>query len=198
MRRRDELTEGASIESCDGYKKLLAVVERDEKTQPGFHDYRAKLKWVLDRASQYASATGLDAAQILDAWERRRDYWYMNFYQEANQPEMTGGRVRVFETTADLLQSIGKGGFRCPACDGISQSPYVCDSGRPIPGSNKICDWKAYGLLGTLGKGASIFVKERLAGETIFMPIAWEGDETRAAEPTFDGSARELVGVEPS
>jgi len=31
-----------------------------------------------------------------------------------------------------------------------------------------------YGLFGSLGKGVSIFIKDKLANEHIFMPIIWE------------------------
>ena len=160
------------IEECTGYKKLLACVEIDDAKEPGFHDYRAKFRWVLARASDYAEKTGLDAADILNAWEERRNYWYMNYYQESQQPAMKGDRVRVFETVADLLSAIEKREFRCPWCKGVSSDPHVCTSGELVDGN--ICDWKSYGLFGTLGLGASIFVKEKLAGENIFMPIAWE------------------------
>jgi hypothetical protein len=41
-------------------------------------------------------------------------------------------------------------------------------------GKGKTCDWKAYGLFGTLGKGISVFVKKEIRIETIFMPVSWE------------------------
>ena len=162
-----------TIQDSEGYRKLLAAVERDENKSPGFHNYRAKLKFAIERAEHYAAKTGLEAADILDAWEKRRDYWYVNYYQPANQPEIKADLVRVFETVEDLLASIGKPEFRCPMCGGISKSPYACDSGKEME-KGKTCDWKAYGLLGTLGKGISVFVKKELKLETVFMPVAWE------------------------
>lgn len=157
---------------CDGYRKLLAAVERDEKESSGFHDYRAKLAWIVARTKHYAEKTGLTAEAILDAWEKDRTYWYMNYYQESQQPEIKGN-ARVFETVEDLRKSIGNAGFRCPACGGVSKSPYTCDTGKNMsPG--KVCDWKSWGLLGTMGKGASVYVKSELRGSNIFMPVAWE------------------------
>lgn len=164
-----EITESA------GYKKLLAAVERDESgISKGMHNYRAKLAWVLDRAKHYAEKTGLDAASVLDAWESARDYWYMNYYQDCNQPEIKGDSVRVFDTQEALLASVDGKGFRCPCCGGISKSPYTCDSGLPMPGEKKTCDWKSWGLFGTLGKGVSVFVKDKMRGESFFKPVAWE------------------------
>lgn len=163
---------------CAGYRKLLASVERDEQQYPGqsAHDYRGKLAWVLARARHYAEKTGLTPESILDAWEERRTYWYMNYYQECNQPEIKGDTVRVFDTVAELLASIGSTGFRCPACEGVSKSPYECTTGLPMKGKGKqqTCNWKVYGLFGHLGKGVSVYVKEKLAGESLFMPVAWE------------------------
>lgn len=152
-----------------GYRSLLAAVERDEERSKGFHDYRGKLAWAVERARHYAERTGLSATEILDAWERDRNYWYMNYYQESNQPEIGAGRVRVFDTIGEFLESIGERAFRCPSCGGVSSDPYTCNAD---PDS---CDWKAYGFLRTLGKGACVYVKEKLRGEEIFMPIAWEG-----------------------
>jgi len=157
---------------CQGYRKLLAAVELDEKTSPGFHKYRAKLAWIITRATHYAEKTGIPAEQILDAWEAKRKYWYMNYYQESNQPEVKDETVKIFDTTEELMASIGNSGFRCPYCSGTSRSPYACDSGSIVDG--KPCDWKVYGLFGHLGKGISVFVKDKLTGESIFMPIAWE------------------------
>lgn len=164
------------LKYCAGYHSLLAAIERDEQrdTRPHrrSHNYRAKLSFAIERAKHYAEKTGLSAESILDAWEGKRNYWYMNFYQDCNQPEIKGDSVRVFDTVQALLDSIGKSGFRCPACGGVSKSPYECDSG--IEREGKPCDWKSYGLFGTLGKGINIFVKERIAGQNIFMPVAWE------------------------
>jgi hypothetical protein len=172
-------TMDTEIDNCEGYQSLLADVERDEQKHPNFHDYRGKLSWIIERAEHYAEKTGLSASDILDAWEKQRNYWYMNYYQDCNQPLLTNDRVKVFETVDELHRSIGKQGFRCPRCETVSKSPYVCDSGAEIePG--KACDWKVYGLLGDLGKGAFIFVKEQMRGERIFMPVAWEGGDNES------------------
>jgi hypothetical protein len=173
---------GKTMEECAGYKSLLAAVEKDEGSDHSrhAHNYRGKLQWVVDRANHYAEKTGLDAADILDAWESKRSYWYMNFYQEASQPKIEGDAVRVFDTTEDLLASIGSMGFRCPYCKGVSRSPYKCDSGVELEllesGAPKtgVCNWKVYGLFGHLGRGIYVFVKSELKGENVFMPIAWE------------------------
>jgi len=164
------------ITECAGYKKLLASVEKDAAPGKKYHDYRGKLEWVLERAKHYAEKTGLAASDILDAWEAARGYWYMNYYQDCNQPVITGDSVRVFDTLDALKGSIGDKGFRCPACGGVSTDAY---SGKEM-GKGKVCDWKVYGLFGALGKGIYVFVKSETKGQTVFMPVAWE-DEPLAA-----------------
>lgn len=161
-----------NIEQSEGYKTLVAAVERDERESPRFHNYKAKLDWVLARAAHYSEKTGMPADEILNTWEKQRSYWYMNFYQDSKQPEIKGDRVRVFDTVDELHSSIGTAGFRCPSCSAVSKSPYEC--------SVKPCDWKVYGLFGHMGKGVFVFVKEKVSGENLFMPVAWE-------EPTPSG-----------
>jgi hypothetical protein len=137
------------------------------------------LLFAVNRAFHYEEKTGIPAGEILTAWESRRDHWYMNYYQEANQPLIDGESSRVFETTDDLVEAIGKDGFRCPNCKGVSRSPYECDSGVKLPllnsgGKPATCNWKVYGLFRALGKGVYVFVKSELKGENIFKPVAWE------------------------
>lgn len=138
-----------------------------------FHNYCDKFKWVIDRAKQYGEKLGLDWKEVLSSWEEDRNYWYMNYYQDCNQPEIKGDKVKVFETVEDMLKSIGEKKFRCPSCGGVSTSPYKCNSGLEMS-KGKMCDWNVGGLFGDLGKGVFVYCKDKLKGETIFMPIAWE------------------------
>jgi hypothetical protein len=159
---------------CDKHESKIGQYG-DPGYKKCFHSYCDKFKWIVDRAKHYEQKTGIPYLDIIDAWESNRTYWYENYYQEANQPEIKGDNVRVFDTVEQMKESIGDNGFRCPCCGGISTSPYECDSG--IIKNNKKCDWKSYGLFGTLGKGVSVFCKDKIKGETFFMPIAWEKSE---------------------
>ena len=129
-----------------------------------FHRYCTKFKLVIDKAAHYSYKTGIDIGDILDSWENHRSYWYMNYYQGANQPKLTKD-IFVFNN-AEEFQSIIKiaPGFRCPACEKVTKDPFKCE----------YCNWKSYGLFGCLGKGAHIFLKEKMRGDTIFYPIAFE------------------------
>jgi hypothetical protein len=179
------------IEDCEGYRRLKAAVDEDchgdeKHGRPHFHDYRAKLAWVLERAKHYAEKTGLSEVDILNSWEKSRNYWYMNYYQDGNQPQIEGDSVKVFDTLEAFQASAVKPEFRCPACGGVSKDAYECDSGKKmmvtkgkgkkakLVESDKVCDWKVYGLLGDLGKGVYVFVKSEMRGQRIFKPVSWE------------------------
>jgi len=137
-----------------------------------FHKYCDKFKSTIDRAKQYEEKLGVKWEDVLNSWEEGRNYWYMNYYQNSNQPKIKGDKVKIFETVDDMLKSIGEKKFRCPACGGITTDPYECNSG--IKKDGKVCDWKVYGLFGDLGKGIFVYCKDKLKGETMFMPIEWE------------------------
>ena len=155
------------VTECNAYRNLLADVERDESKSPGFHDYRGKLKWILDRVEHYSEKTGASEVDILTSWENGRTYWYMNYYQDCNQPRIDSDYVRVFDTVDLFQESLGEcPKFRCPRCSYESDNPYAC--------SSQGCDWRSDGLFGTMGKGVFIFVKSILKGEKLFKPIAWE------------------------
>ncbi|WP_310619652.1 hypothetical protein [Flexibacterium corallicola] len=179
------MTPTKSITECDGYRSLRASVDHDLDRNFRSHNYEGKFQWVIDRAKHYADALDMEPADILDAWETSRDYWYMNYYQECNQPKIEADSVRVFETIEELKASIGPPRFRCPSCEGVSSSAYTCDSG--IKRDGKPCNWKVYGLFGALGKGTFVYVKEKLSGQTIFMPVAWES--TSAEQSTTPQAA---------
>lgn len=167
------------IEESTGYNKLKNTILNDSNSGRSEEERMKKLTFAVTRAKHYEEKTGVSAIEILDKWESKRTYWYMNYYQDANQPLIESDKVKVFDTIEDLKNDIEKLGFRCPNCSGISKSPYECTSGIKLPlinsnGKNEVCNWKVYGLFGHLGKGVTVFVKSELAIENMFMPIAWE------------------------
>lgn len=170
-----------------GFDSLLDSIQKDideseeRKKKQGYYfrapkEYLDKFQWILDRAKNYGDKLGLKWEDILSSWDKGRKYWYMNYYQDCNQPEVNADKVFVFETMGEMLESIGKSGFVCPSCGGISLNPYECDTKKDVNG--KLCDWKVYGLFKDLGKGAFVYCKDKLAGETIFMPVAWTTEKT--------------------
>ena len=149
-----------------GIERLEAAVLLDQEREPNLHDYQGKLDWVIDRAKHYEEKLQIPYLEVIEKWEEQRDYWYMNYYQDCNQPLLTDKNVYLFDTVEAFKKSVGTEGFYCPKCNGISSNPYEC--------SLENCDWKSYGLFGTLGKGAFVFVKNEMVGQTIFMPVSFE------------------------
>ena len=132
-----------------------------------------KFAWIIGRASHYSCRLNIPVETILNAWEKKRTYCYENYYQDCNFPKLTRADVLVFETTEIAREYIKSVTFRCPLCNGVSTSPHECNSGI-VTKNGKKCDWKAYGLFGTLGKGVYIVAKETCVVHEIFAPIAQE------------------------
>lgn len=132
------------------------------------------MRFAWGKAQEYASAMGVEPARVIQRFEERRSYCTVNYYQEANFPSLES--VHVFQTQDELKNLVDKG-FRCPCCNGVSKSPYECDTGLKMEGG-KVCDWKSYGLFGTLGKGLTFTVKETFFDhrkvETVFYPVGME------------------------
>ena len=159
-----------ALKNCKGYQTLCQAVEKDTADDPKNTRYVEKLNWITERILHYAEKLHLSASELLDKWEEKRDYWYMNYYQDCNLPKIEGNNVFVFETVDDFLKSIPSKKFICPYCKGITTNPYECNAG--IKQDNKTCNWKVYGLF-DLGH-VTVFVKDTLQSDTIFIPVDWE------------------------
>ena len=136
-------------------------------------------KRIVEICERYGEFLDCDPVEVFKALEKRRDYSYPNFYQDANFPKLDG--VTVYDTVTDLMESIDKErGFRCPSCKGVSKDPYACDT-RIKRESGKECDWKAYGLFGTMGAGLRFTIKkgflEKPIVDEIFMPVCMEDNQ---------------------
>ncbi|MEK6829046.1 MAG: VVA0879 family protein [Nanoarchaeota archaeon] len=127
------------------------------------HKYCDKFKWIIDRANHYAEKTGKTMEEILEIWETDRTYWYMNYYQDAKQPELTGDNIIMFDDwIKELKKRFGDDAkqwkFKCPSCSGVQtcqdfidmkiESPedkvYFSCIGRYVEGRG--CDWTLGGL----------------------------------------------------
>ncbi len=116
------------------------------------------VKTIKEICLHYAEKLGYDPVSVFEALEKKRTYSYPNYYQYANFPKLDD--VKVFKTRKHLMDAVqSEKGFRCPSCSGVSKNPYECDTGLKMSDS-KTCDWKAYGFLGTLGKGVRLIIAE--------------------------------------
>lgn len=186
------------LTGMDGYNRLMEAVKKD-CNEPGccgcfnpdgcdkhnqrvgtygnpdfrwcHHSYCDKFAWTINQAKHYAEVTGLNWTDVLNAWEEDRDYWYMNYYQECNQPKISGNNVRMYETPEDFRMEVEKDGFYCPNCRRVTKHPFCCD--------NEGCDWKSYGLFrnGTV----LVFFRKQCKFIRVFEPVLWR--QQRNARP---------------
>lgn len=126
----------------------------------------------------YSEVTGKSELEVLQAIENNRHYSAVNYYQEANFP-LLEGEIKVFATLDEIKEIVGDKGFRCPACNAVSTDPYRCDSG--VVREGKECDWAAFGLFRTMGKGLRFTIVDKFLDnprvDEIFMPVALEGED---------------------
>lgn len=81
-----------------GYKSLKAayikdVMERNESFRSK-NEYLRKFNWVISRAKHYAYHNGKSVAEVLDDWEEKRSYWWLNFYQDSSQPRFHSNGIK--------------------------------------------------------------------------------------------------------
>ena len=127
---------------------------------------------LLDRVlPEYSAVLGLTPDEVLAAIEAKRNVTAPNYYQDANFPKLDG--VTVFDTPEAFIAAYPSRQYVCPACAGISTDPYECNAGTVR--DDKACNWKSYGLFGTMGKGLRAVVKstflESPRVHEIFMPV---------------------------
>ncbi len=144
------------------------IIEKARSTWDGKEgDNRAEsVKNIIDtRLENYSTVTGFSKKEILEALEKFRRVNTVNFYQKSNLPLLES--VLVFDSIKDFKKRFPSGVYTCPSCDKESKNPYECDQPK--------CDWKVYGLLGDLGKGIKVIIKDKFlehpVPENIFKPI---------------------------
>ncbi|MCG3743121.1 hypothetical protein EXA18_06410 [Vibrio cincinnatiensis] len=78
-----------------GYKSLKEAYMRDarnagKEARPmrNKEELYKKLQWVISRCIHYAQALNKQPWDVLDEWESKRDYWWLNYYQESKQPKI--------------------------------------------------------------------------------------------------------------
>lgn len=124
-------------------------------------EYCEKFKWIIDRAKHYAEKVNIPYEEILEGWENDRNYWFLNYYQECNQPKFDGNNIFVFETMQEYIDSLEGKGYYCPKCGAITPHPFECK-----------CGWKSYGLF--KNDLVTVYVKEKTTMAQMFMPVAWQ------------------------
>lgn len=98
------------------------------------HSYCDKYKWVIERAEYYASLAGTTKERVLEAWERNRTYWYMNYYQDCNFPKADEKTkiLKVDDWRRILTEKFGDARnwrFVCPICGHTQSVQDFIDAG---------------------------------------------------------------------
>ena len=86
------------LAKTDGYKSLKAayiksVMDAEKSRARGHRPMRDKAEflelfnWVIARAKHYAHHTSKPIDTVLTEWESKRDYWWLNYYQDCRQPK---------------------------------------------------------------------------------------------------------------
>jgi len=72
-----------------GYKSLKAAYTHDiQKEWQNKAELYKKFRWVIDRAKHHAHHKNISVSTMLDFWEGNRTYWWLNYYQDSNQPKL--------------------------------------------------------------------------------------------------------------
>ncbi len=156
------------METEKGYASLIEAYNKDlTEGSRKKEELDAHLGWVLSRAEAYATLCGTTRDGVLKGWERHRTYWWLNYYQECNQPDPTrsGGTPVVLH--ADWLKegmrlygpNMLDWRLKCPMCGheqtlrqfkdgGIdAERAITCCASRFRLGGRRDCKWTTGGLL---------------------------------------------------
>ncbi len=135
-------------------------------------EYCDTFKFAVDRAKEYAKYLECSTNDVLKSWEEKRSYWFLNYYQEANQPKLDNVDL-IIDTSKDLIAKYGQKGFRCPCCKGVSTDPTECDSKILVKEGRKTheCNWCSYGFISSNYK---VLVKDLMKTYAIFKPVILE------------------------
>ena len=86
------------LATTKGYKSLKAAyihdVQKAAKQKMPMRDkaeFLRQFEWVINRAKHYAHYTGESIETILNNWEEKRSYWWLNYYQDSRQPKFHSG-----------------------------------------------------------------------------------------------------------
>lgn len=89
------------LATTTGYKSLKAVyiknVQDAAKRQRPIRDkaeYLRQFQWVINRAKHYSYHTGESIETILNEWEEKRTYCWLNYYQDCGKPRFHSKSMR--------------------------------------------------------------------------------------------------------
>ena len=148
-------------------ENLMQEIARDEQSSDSYIREVApkKREWILNRADMYAQYCGVSREDVLTSWEQSRSYWYMNYYQDCNQPNLTkkSNVMSIAQWKEKGKELFGDNAkewqFECPNCHNVQTMQQFFDAGiepnyaycncasRFGIGGLATCNWSAGGLI---------------------------------------------------
>lgn len=146
-------------------KEQLDKLQKAAKDWYDQKDADAKMEWIRNRAEQYAEKFNKTTDEIIAIWESKRNYSFMNYYQECNIPDLSEKQTILqsdwLKQAEDRFGSIKNAKFVCPSCGHIqgvgeflragldvNESYQCCASRFPeLHYKNDKCKWTTGGLL---------------------------------------------------
>jgi hypothetical protein len=78
-----------------GYRSLKAAYVHDIHSKArGKAELLIQFNWVISRAKHYAHHRKLSVEDVLNGWEGARNYWWLNYYQDCNQPKIRVNSIK--------------------------------------------------------------------------------------------------------
>lgn len=82
------------VSSSSGYISLKAAYIKDvqdaakqKRPMRKKEEFLKQFNWVICRAKHYSKLNNEPIENILNKWEKGRDYWWLNYYQDSRQPK---------------------------------------------------------------------------------------------------------------
>lgn len=89
------------LATTEGYRSLKSAYVHDvQEASKQKHPMREKLEllnkfnWVINRAKHYSHHTGKTIEEVLNEWESKRNYWWLNYYQDGCQPKFRTRNIK--------------------------------------------------------------------------------------------------------
>jgi len=77
------------VSKTPGYISLKKAMIFDiKKNWRSKQESYTKFVWVIARATHYAHHLGKPIEEILNEWESKRNYWWVNYYQDSRLPKL--------------------------------------------------------------------------------------------------------------
>ena len=76
------------VATTKGYKSLKAAYIHDIQKNNQIRtkaEFLQHFYWVIGRAKHYAHNRNIPIEVVLNHWEKKRTYWWLNYYQDSNQ-----------------------------------------------------------------------------------------------------------------